>query len=45
MDFYIAFYYFEKITLLFFGGGAFYNVIGRGAQANKGWSDGRIFAF
>ena len=45
INFYIVLYYFEKITLLFFSGGAFYIVIGRGAQANRSWSNGRIFAF
>ena len=45
LNFYIVLYYFEKITLLFFSGGAFYIVIGRGAQANRSWSNGRIFAF
>ena len=35
----------KQITLLLFGVGASYTVIGRGARANRGWSDGRIFSF
>ena len=36
---------FGKDTTLFFGEGAFYIVIGRRAQANRGWNDGRILDF